>query len=134
MHLPNYSLPLLCAFLVGCGPAKGTVSGTVTLDGKSLDNAVVVFHPAADGATAYGTTIANGTYVLQTGGREEVAPGDYLVTVMATEEVTPATDAKSPPKPPKVLTPQRYADKSTSGLRFTVKPGSNHHDIQLQSP
>lgn len=134
MHRPACAILLLLCGCLGCAPAKGGVSGTVTLDGKPLGNASVVFHPTGEGATAYGTTISDGSYVLQTGAKEEVAPGDYLVTVTATEQVKRAADAKSPPQPPKTLTPQRYADKTTSGLRFTVKPGSNRYDIELRTP
>lgn len=129
----RYALLLLFCGVLGCAPAKGSVSGTVTLDGKPLDNAAVTFHSSGTGPTAYGTTVSSGSYVLQTGAREEVPPGDYLVTVVATEEVSRALDAKSPPQPPKVITPQRYADKSTSGLNFTVKPGSNRFDIEMRS-
>lgn len=127
-------LLLGASLLAGCGGAKGTVGGSVTLDGKLLENAVVIFHADVDAATVYGTTDSTGTYVLQTGAKEEVPPGDYTVTVTATEQVPAATQGPGePPKPPKTITPQRYADKTTSGLHFTVKPGGNQYNIELRS-
>lgn len=130
----TFFLLLGAGLLAGCGGAKATVGGSVTLDGKLLENAVVVFHADAGGATAYGTTDSGGTYVLQTGAKEDVVPGEYTVTVTATEEVPAATQGPGrPPKPPKTITPQRYSDKNTSGLHFTVKPGSNQYNIELHS-
>ncbi len=53
--------------IAGCsdsGPALGTVTGTVTMDGKPLPNAIVSFVPEAGGRASVGTTDDSGTYQL----------------------------------------------------------------------
>jgi hypothetical protein len=135
-RLPAAALAAVAA-LAGCG-GGGSVSGKVTLDGEPLPSGTVTFHPVGPGPAAIGTIGSGGRYELAIGGDRTVPPGDYLVTVDATEAVTsepPAAPGKGPPpppKPPRRLTPARYADKDTTDLRFTLKPGSNTIDLRLK--
>jgi hypothetical protein len=135
-RLPAAGLAAL-ALLAGCG-GGGSVSGTVTLDGQPLTSGTVTFHPVGPGPTAIGTIKSDGRYELAIGGDRSIPSGDYLVTVDATEAVTsepPAVAAKGPPlppKPPRRLTPAKYADKETTDLRFTVKSGGNTIDLPLK--
>ena len=123
------------ALLAGCG-GSGSVSGKVTLDGQPLTTGTVTFHPVGSGPVAIGTIGPDGRYELAVGQDRSVPPGDYVVTVEATEPVAaePAP-AKGPPRPPaapKGLTPDKYADKAATDLRFTVKPGGNTINLELK--
>jgi hypothetical protein len=126
----------LCLFLGGCDGGGGSVSGTVTLDGKPLTSGVVTFHPAAGGASAIGTIGKDGTYTVQIGNDMKLPPGDYLVTVDAGEAVTsdlgPPGAPPKPPPPPKRITPDKYASKDTTDLKATVKAGSNKVPLELK--
>lgn len=81
--------------IAGCGgppddqPELVSVSGTVTLDGKPLANALVEFQPDGPGRPSTGTTDESGEYTLQyTDEYEGVPPGGYTVSVslIASEE------------------------------------------------
>ena len=63
-------------------------------------------------------------------------PGDYIITVEATEPIDKEpVDAKgkpTPPKAPKRITPDRYADKDKSDLKKTITTGGNVVDLELK--
>jgi hypothetical protein len=67
--------------LPGCsesGPPLGTVSGTVTLDGRPLEGAAIVFSPkaqAVDAGSSSGKTGQDGKYALEFGSSRK---GAYL--------------------------------------------------------
>lgn len=72
------------------------------------------------------TTTADGSFILHTYEPDDGAPaGDYLVAIS-----TAPTATKSGPSLKEVERPidhlkGRYADPKTSGLKATIKPGSN---------
>lgn len=121
---------LLAAGLVlaaGCG-SHATVAGTVTLDGAPLPNATVVFTPAdGGGAPAYGTTGPDGRFTLSVGSEVGLPPGEYAVGVSATGPPPANSDL-----PPALLTPAKYRDGKTSGLKETVGPGANTVTLKLE--
>ena len=126
------TLPLMAAglLLVGCGGThEASVSGTVTMDGKPLVGGHVTFHAVGAGATAYGRTMEDGSYQLQTGRETGLRPGDYRVTVVSTTTPDPGDDEEIG----ELLTPPRYNDPQRSGLRFTVEPGRNRIDLTLHT-
>jgi hypothetical protein len=114
---------------VGCGAHDSSVYGTVTLDRKPLETGTVTFHPAGEGAVAYGRIGADGSYRLHTGAEQGLAAGEYIVTVVAT----------APPPDPhsevvgKLLTPARYGKLDQTDLRYTIEPGRNQIDLALQT-
>jgi hypothetical protein len=77
----------VAGLLVGCGesgPALVPVHGTVTLNGKPLEGALVSFQPDAsmeDAIPAEDVTGPNGNYKALTKGRSGVMPGKYKVVV-----------------------------------------------------
>jgi hypothetical protein len=122
---------VLCCVLGGCGGQGSKVTGTVTLDNAPLTTGTVAFYPNQPGPTAYGQIDGSGRYSLNTGTDAGLAPGTYTVTVDATELIPPTP--QNPEPLPKLLTPERYRDKATSGIVVEVKPGSNDIPIELTS-
>jgi hypothetical protein len=124
--------------VAGCG-GGAKVSGTVTLDGQVLKAGTVTFHPTGSGPTGIGTISPDGRYEIAVGTDKSLPPGDYVVTVEATEAAIasaeqPVGTPPRPPAPPKRFTPAKYADRGTSDLKFTVKPGENKIDLALKGP
>jgi hypothetical protein len=147
-----YALALLATvFPAGCsrpGPAVEFVEGEVLLDGAPLADATIGFSPAEGaGQGAFGRTDAAGRYRLTSagGGRTLAgAPiGSYIVTVRKyrnrLDELGPRPAPDDPVAagkwdaeakrlgelPPESVIPQAYGEKSTSGLKATVKKGRN---------
>jgi hypothetical protein len=120
---------LTCAALCGCGGAyPASVRGVVTLDGKTLHTGTVTFHPVAGGPAAYGGIQADGTYQIATGASKGLPPGEYIVTVVATE--LPGND-RAGVAVGKLITPPRYGTMQQSNLRKTVQPGANDIPLDL---
>lgn len=59
-------LAIAATGLVGCGPAIGTISGTVTIDGKPLDKGSIQFSAAEGNAPPATGKIENGSYSVRT--------------------------------------------------------------------
>ncbi|WP_145102390.1 carboxypeptidase-like regulatory domain-containing protein [Rosistilla carotiformis] len=135
MHRERITLSLMVCLvvsLVGCGqdsgPALGKVSGTVTLGGQPLPDAMVSFYPTSGERSAHGMTDAAGHYTLMfTGLKEGAIVGPHSVKVetgvqVGEEEVTPAAKV--------VQLPAKY-NKNTE-LTAEVEGGSNTFDFDLQ--
>ena len=125
---------VVASSLVGCGgtpgPALGQVSGTVTLDGSPLDQALVEFVPE-DGRPSFGTTGANGKYVLQyTDDKSGAVIGKHHVKITK-NQVSGEVAAPTKPAPKGDPVPAKYNTEST--LEVEVKSGSNVHDFKLES-
>jgi hypothetical protein len=75
----------------------------------------------------------DGTYSIKIGTQDGIPSGDYSVTVMSSQEPTPSTDPALPPKPGKPITPIWYRNPSNSPLEFTISPGKNEINLDLQS-
>ena len=141
----SLGLPLPCglvliALFVGCGdPTSGTVTGNVTYKGEPVFLGTVAFH-SDDGRTV-SAAISAGKYHA-----DKVPLGPSKVTVQAhppspqmtpppfadnvlTGDSAPAALATSPPK--FIALPERYANKTKSGLSFEARPGEQSHDVQL---
>jgi len=153
---PSPWLLLSLAVVLGCGgePDKIKVipvTGTVTLDGKPLEEATVTFLPqTAQGVAAAATTDKNGHYVLQTAGahRPGAAPGQYTVTIMKIEVKPLRTQEESfaqaksqganamplPTTESKQLLPAKYRNPALSGFTATVSDsGKNSFDFDVKS-
>jgi hypothetical protein len=76
---------------------------------------------------AIGSIPSDGSYEIKTGTEAGLAPGDYVVTVTATDP-PPAGQEELPGT---LLTPEQYGNVATSPLKFTVKEGSNSIDLEL---
>lgn len=121
--------------LAGCGsegPEIAYVSGRVTMDGKPLAGASVVFIPE-DGRPAGARTDENGYYVLNFDERRKGAiPGKNLVRITTVREAEQDENGKVivPASPERV--PMRY--NTNSELFFEVKPKEkNVANFELKS-
>jgi len=83
---------LLLLFAAGCsGPERGTVSGTVTLDGQPIAGVFVVLQPDGHSAPqARGVSDDGGEFALHPDdGSEGIVVGHYRVTVLDIQTAAP---------------------------------------------
>jgi len=103
------------------GPQLGEVQGTVTLDGRPLVQATVIFEPKAGGHASKAITDASGRYQLvylrDTTG---ALVGSHIVKVITASEDNP-----------KERIPARYNKQST--LIADVVSGTNEYNVSLTS-
>lgn len=123
---------LLLALLltVGCSPSGPSysllpISGTVSIDGKPVTNATVVFH-SESAPTASGKTDSSGQFTLATGQHGEgVAAGEYIVQISSGAETTDASG--------KVVTiPIVYAENGLEVVKV-AQGGESAFTFQLKS-
>jgi len=133
--------------LSGCGKAMNQVEGVVTLDGKEVEGATVVFEPAeGKGTPATGVTDSSGKVKLATRGKPGVAPGTYKVTVTKSKAVAASVRPGTPEYEemmkksmsgtktgPKSELPEKYSMASKSTLEVTVPPPSQPVELKLTS-
>lgn len=143
----------------GCGggrrgdiPPTVPVAGVVTLDGRPVDGAMVVFVPVDHRYGAYALTDSRGRFELQSSPEVKGAvPGKFRVQVtkvvaaqgggqfMVQEDVEHAlaaggTVASSPQGDAKNVLPEKYSKPDTSGIEVTVpKEGLKDYEIKLTS-
>lgn len=135
--------------LAGCGSSEAagpnpasfvTVKGTVMLDNKPLEGAMVIFFPLdakmGDGANA--VTSASGEYELKTGGANGTVPGNYRVLVSRLIDPFGKPVIATPETPPANLgaresLPTRYSDYAMTTLKSKVAPPGGTFDFKLTS-
>jgi hypothetical protein len=119
-------LTLLVAVLAGCGaggPEIAYVTGKVTMDGKPLPNATVVFVPE-NGRPAGATTNEEGEYVLNFAqGRKGAIPGESVIRIMTFRDADQDENGQTIPGSPETV-PAQYNTEST--LTFNVEPGKEN--------
>jgi hypothetical protein len=127
------AMALVVLVMSGCGGVyDSTVSGTVTLDGAAVPRGTIAFHPKSAGPIAYSPIASDGSYTIRTGREAGLKAGEYQVTVTANEASTQLESKSGGPMPPgKSLTPLWYRAIESSGLTFTVEPGSNEINLEL---
>jgi hypothetical protein len=121
--------------LTGCSHSgfESQVSGSVTLDGKTIGPGVVVFAATAGGGNpSTGTIQPNGTYTLKTNNTLGLNPGKYKVSASVVDELPPPPGVRNT-TPGKQLVPAKYTDVSSSDLAYEVQPGNNTINIELKS-
>ena len=69
---------------------------------------------------------------MQIGQSGKLVSGEYAARVTASEPSIPDPEG-GPPTPGALITPVRYADIRTSGLRYNIRSGENVLDIALVS-
>jgi hypothetical protein len=122
-------------------PARGSVSGTVTFEGKRLEGGRITFIPLSRGKPPASAKIDSaGNYTLP------LCPtGPVRITIETfpppAEDATPAEPPKGAvpvkrPKPPPATgkyrkVPEEYSDPSKSPLQLTVTTGSQTHHVSF---
>jgi hypothetical protein len=123
------ALSLLPA-LAGCSRSGGeptTVEGAVLLGGKPVEGAAGnLTCVTATGLRITAPVDQTGHYLLYNPPEGPLKIGVSLVEYMTLEQAF-----RSGNKPPKRLTPAKYADPEKSGLAYTVVPGKQTYDIDL---
>jgi hypothetical protein len=126
---------------LGCGSGKFVpVSGTVTMNGKPLAGATVMFSPIAKegsidaGPGSGGKTNEKGEYTLTSDtGRTGAIVGKHRVSVSLMSPGTGETDERRRPGAPVNQVPVRYNGKTE--LTFEVPAGgTDKADFALKSP
>jgi hypothetical protein len=121
---------LAAAALAGCHSNKPlTITGKVTYKGQPLSSGIVRFFFGTD-HQSMATIEPDGSFAAT-----DIPPGPVKVTVepdpQAAKHRSMGGGANEPaPKP--VAIPPKYADPKTSGLEYTIKPGTNNLDVKLE--
>ena len=105
------AVPLLLV-LTGCGPKPdptGTLTGTVTADGKPAGNLKIAFYNAETGQPISATVNESASYKLT-----EVPFGDYEVCVFSKPVFS------NEPLPPDSRIPKKLLSRKTSDLTVSV--------------
>lgn len=148
LHCVGATVVCVC----GCsdGPRMAPVSGAISVDGKPLVEAGVTFTPDMGGRPAWATTDKQGRYQLTTlRGGDGALVGDHVVTIAergfdvpqipkGVDADTASVLAEMPTSPrrsdPRGAIDPSFASRSSSTLRYTVKPGvSNVADFDLSA-
>jgi len=121
----------------GCGSDDlplAPVHGTVTYQGKPLDHGKVVFFPEAGtpGPQAVGAIESDGTFRMQTIGRDGAAVGRHRVLVHCRRPARPEEQGPTGVPPSESLIPRKNSVLEDSPLRFEVKEGGNAYSISLE--
>jgi hypothetical protein len=135
MLTPSFKSRLLARFMLlallglaatGCdrGPARGTVKGTVTLDGQPVDGGVITFVPANGDTQPEATTISAGEYAVT------MPLGEKRVEIYWAPSAGKAADTASQGRDQIVQRiPTKY--NAQSELKHTVEKGESRKDFSL---
>jgi hypothetical protein len=106
------------------------VHGTVKCKGKTLESGQVVFVPDKDsvGVMTTGLVQADGTYKLETAGREGALVGWNRVIIRPYQAASRKPAAAAPPS----QIPEKYSWVDKTPLRFEVKSGQSEYNIVLE--
>jgi hypothetical protein len=126
---------LLLAAGCGGGLKPVPVTGDVTLDGKPLANAGVLFCPVEKGPEAIGVTDASGKFQLSSTEHSGALPGQYRVTITKQQILGEENYGRLGPKAVHIkwITPKKYSRMDTSGLQATVKQDENEFHFAILS-
>ncbi|MDY3552496.1 hypothetical protein R5W24_001579 [Gemmata sp. JC717] len=118
--------------LVGCsdGPDLADVSGTVSYDGKPLDDGAITFVPADGKGGTAGGVIKDGKYTaarVPTGHTKVVISGSKVV---GKKKVYPTPNSPEMPVTAELL-PPKYSDPAKTELTHEVKSGTNEKNWEL---
>lgn len=125
--LSSLVLPIAGALLAGgcssSGPEIAYVTGRVTMDGKPLPNATVVFIPE-NGRPAGAATDDEGNYVLNfSQGRQGAIPGLSTVRITTERDAGQDDEGQTIPGSPETI-PRQYNIETT--LTFDVAPNKSN--------
>ena len=142
MRCRSLFLAVPAVLLSGCNSEPyqiGQVSGRITVDGRPVEQAGIMFQPVATkdninpGPGSYGITDADGRFTLKLVGLEKKGAAVGLHTVRF-ENYTPPGDPHDDrprrPAKPAIPIPGRY-NRIEPLLEFEVRPGTNEANFEL---
>ena len=144
---PGIAMLGLMLGMLGCGgasdaPTLAPVKGTVTLAGKPLGGANVLFHPEK-GPMANATTNTDGTFTATTSGKAGVtigkckvsvtkaAPGPAPTAMKAEDMMKMQKENAGKTVIAKSEVPDKYGNPDSSGLEVTVDKDGSKNDFAL---
>ena len=101
MHMRIVAAGFVVAMLLvaGCGERTYKVSGTVTFDGKPVENGTIVFEAADSGAGLANSGIKDGKFELQSKiGKKKVVISAFRTRPGTEKDVQPSVDEYIPRK------------------------------------
>lgn len=120
-------------FVLGCNaadvPELAYVEGTVTMDGKPLEGALVTFNSVSGGRPSYGRTDESGWYeVIYMDGVEGALPGDHVVWISTFREGNGDSEDPEERKSRKEEVPAQYNINASDNpeMTRTVKAGEDN--------
>jgi hypothetical protein len=120
----------LLSIVSGCSNAnRGTVSGSVTIDGQPVKSGSIGFFPIDEKSPTSGATIADGQYTATV----PLGPAKVQIRVakvVGQKKLYNTADSPVQPIMREVL-PRKYNDDTE--LQLDVQPGSNSKDFELSS-
>mgnify|MGYP001236411468 CR=1 FL=1 len=126
---------LLCGLLVGCGEknelGRLRVTGSVTLDGKPLDQGTIEFAPTGETGVSGGAMITDGEYEIP--GDRGLPPGTYTVRISSADEKS--GEAEKLPGESDAMAEERIPAKYNTESEITreVKAeGENKFDFKIE--
>ena len=136
----RWLLPALALCLGSCsggGPRLNPVKGTLLYRSKPLADATVSFHlvgATPDTHPSTGRTDEDGTFTLETGGREGAPAGEYKVTVTSSQQTKTKLQGFSMGEKPEVVDRFKgaFANAARSQITEVVKNGPNEFTIDLK--
>lgn len=137
-------LAIVAAAGAGCGGSdrSGIVTGCVTLDGRPLKHASLVFENAELAVARMAPIDESGRYTVRLSDGKGLPPGHYAVSVVPA--LPPSVVSQSPvtflggpgekSSPDSDSIPERYRSAATSGLTAQIESGESHTvDFALRS-
>jgi hypothetical protein len=123
-------LPGLLCISCSRGPSLNPVHGQLLFKHQPVAGALLTFHPKdADIKTILpvGLTDEEGRYTLETGEGEGAPAGDYVVTIIAPQQVATGKKTISLGNKPDSVDRFKgaYVRKDASTFRFEIKSGNN---------
>jgi hypothetical protein len=128
---------LVLLAVLGCGEKtnEGEVSGTVTYQGQPLPQGTVTFFDSSNKYLA-SSAIVKGTYAISAPLKMPIGPVKVAVTTPSSSSggrrSRGVAKSKSGERMTVISIPAKYGSADQSGLIYTVKPGSQEHNIQLE--
>ena len=118
---------LAIVLMAGCGgPKLPKVTGKIMVNGAPAVGAVLLFHPVnnPEARIATGVAASDGTFTLMSEMKEEVQPGNYMVSLTWPDPAHKATEAqklRGEAEPGADLLKGRYVTKEKSGLSIKIE-------------
>lgn len=130
----TFPIAIFIVLLNGCGSGErlplGRVTGVVTLNGRPLEGANVMFQPTSSGRSSFGLTDVDGRYHLSfTRNAQGALLGTHSVQIFTARDPVVMADDSTVPGRPEML-PARYNRRSE--LSADVHSGLNTIDFKIE--